>query len=116
MASLHNGQINRRNFLRFSTLSGAALILGIPSVSAENTTPVITNLSEAVDFYNLSPFVIIEKSGKITIFNQRPEMGQGTFQSIPALIAEELGLSADQYTVQQTGGEAKFGKDRKSVV
>ena len=36
-------------------------------------------------------------------------MGQGTYQSIPALIAEELELAPDQYTVKQSGGEAQFG-------
>ena len=110
MSSIHKNPINRRNFLRFTGLSGAAFILGIPpSVSAENAPSVIANLSETADFYNLSPFVMIEKSGKITIFNTRPEMGQGTFQAIPAIIAEELGLVPDQYTVQQTGGETRFG-------
>ena len=110
MKNIDKAVVNRRNFLRFAGLSGAALILGIPSVSAENTALSVTNLSEIADFYNLSPYVIIEKTGKITLFNTKPDMGQGTFQSIPALIAEELELSPDQYTVKQTGGEAAFGQ------
>ena len=53
--------------------------------------------------------MIIEKTGQITIFNTRPEIGQGTFQSVPAMIAEELEVSLDQVTIKQTGGEKKFG-------
>ncbi|MBL7814347.1 MAG: xanthine dehydrogenase family protein molybdopterin-binding subunit [Saprospiraceae bacterium] len=108
MSSINNKNVNRRDFLRYTSLSSVALILGIPNVKASDTA-VISNLSDLEEAFNLNPFVMIEKSGKITIFNQRPEMGQGTFQSIPALIAEELGLSQEQFTIKQTGGEKHFG-------
>lgn len=100
--------VNRRDFLRYTGLSGAAFILGISSAKAGKTTE-ISNLSTLAENYQLTPYIIIEKSGKITLFNSKPEIGQGTFQSIPALIAEELELSSEQYTVKQTGGEKKFG-------
>ena len=105
--------VNRRDFLRYTSLSGIALILGVPNVKASSDT-VVSNLSHLEDVLNLNPFVIIEKSGKITLFNKNPDMGQGTFQSIPAIIAEELEISPDQYTVKQTGGERKFGQDQSS--
>ncbi len=59
--------------------------------------------------YGLTPFVMIEKDGTITIFNPKPEMGQGTFQSIPSLIAEELEVPLTGVIIQQTGGEKRFG-------
>ena len=34
--------------------------------------------------------------------NPKPDMGQGTFQSVPALIAEELEVSLDAVTILQT--------------
>ncbi len=98
--------INRRNFLKYTGLTGTALILGLRSV-AENTE--VLNLSETVASFDFSPNIIIEKTGKITIFNVRPDIGQGTYQSIPVIIAEELGVTLDQVTIQQTGGEKKFG-------
>jgi isoquinoline 1-oxidoreductase beta subunit len=52
---------------------------------------------------------MINKNGEITLFNSKPEIGQGTFQSIPALMAEELEVSLDQVTIKQTGGEKKYG-------
>jgi isoquinoline 1-oxidoreductase beta subunit len=104
-----NNFVNRRDFLRYAGLSGAAFILGMPAVSAKNAD-AIANLSNEADLYNLSPYIIIEKSGQITLFNTKPDMGQGTFQSIPVLIAEELEISPQQYIVKQTGGELKFGK------
>jgi isoquinoline 1-oxidoreductase subunit beta len=100
--------VNRRDFLRYTSLSGAALILGISSAKATEEATV-SNLIILEQPYHLSPYIIIEKSGKITLFNSKPEMGQGTFQSIPALIAEELEISPEQYTVKQTDGQKQFG-------
>lgn len=113
MNILDKKNVNRRNFLRYTSLSSVALILGMSKAKATDTS-AISNLSDLDEAFNLNPFVMIEKSGKITLFNQRPEMGQGTFQSIPALIAEELGLTQEQFTIKQTGGEKHFGNGQWS--
>lgn len=100
--------INRRKFIKLTGITGAGFIVGL-SVSGKNGIPAIANLSSAADSYELTPYVIIEKSGAITIYNDKPEIGQGTFQSIPSLIAEELEVSLSQVTIKQTGGEKRFG-------
>ena len=108
---------NRRDFLKTLGLTGAVLVLGIPAVNAGAPVPAtmgLLNINAAPTGSELVPYVIIEKStaghpGKITIMNPRPDMGQGTYQSIPALIAEELGVTLDQVTILQTGGEKAFG-------
>lgn len=97
--------IDRRNFLRITGITGAGLVFGL-SASGET---VAENLATAAESFELTPFVLIEKSGQITIFNPKPEMGQGTFQSVPSLIAEELEVALEQVTIKQTGGEKKFG-------
>ncbi len=103
-----NLNLNRRNFLKYTGFTGTALMLGF-RVSAENTEIVNGVEVGVVSGFEFSPNIIIEKSGKITIFNTKPDMGQGTFQSIPTIIAEELGVTLDQVTILQTGGEKKFG-------
>jgi isoquinoline 1-oxidoreductase beta subunit len=100
--------INRRNFIKFTGITGAGLIIGL-SVKGNNGLGEVANLSNDLSLYELTPYIIIEKSGAITLFNSKPEMGQGTFQSIPSLIAEELEVTLDQVTIKQTGGEKKFG-------
>lgn len=100
---------SRRDFLRTTSLSGAAFVLGMSFAKAAEQ-PVISNLSAAADEgLALSPYIIIEKSGKITLINNKPEIGQGTYQSIPALIAEELELAPNQYSVRQSGGQKQHG-------
>lgn len=110
MSAQKNTTVNRRDFLRYAGLSGTAFVLGISSATATDMATVQTLRSTApAPGYTFTPYIIIEKSGKITLFNSKPEIGQGTFQSIPVLIAEELELAPDQYTVLQTGGESTFG-------
>jgi isoquinoline 1-oxidoreductase subunit beta len=103
-----SSNLNRRNFLRLSGITGAGFIMGL-SVKGNNGIPVIANLTDAVQSFELSPFVIIENTGKIIIFNSKPEIGQGVYQSVPSLIAEELEVSLDQVTIRQTGGEKQHG-------
>lgn len=102
--------INRRNFLRITGITGAGLVFGLSA----NGETAVEELTAAGELFELTPFVIIEKTGQITIFSRNPEMGQGTFQSVPALIAEELEVSLDQVTIKQTGGEKKFGGGQSS--
>ncbi|NID11305.1 xanthine dehydrogenase family protein molybdopterin-binding subunit [Fibrivirga algicola] len=108
---------NRRDFLKTLGLAGGALVLGISSANAGvpgTAVGGILNINAAPVGAELTPYVIIEKSvgsapGKITIMNPQPDMGQGTFQSVPALIAEELGVGLSQVTILQTGGEEAYG-------
>ena len=100
--------INRRNFIKIGGLTSAGFIMGL-SLKGNNGVAQIANLSNELSSYQLTPYIIIEKSGAITIFNSKPEIGQGTFQSIPSLIAEELEVSLDQITIKQSSGQKKFG-------
>jgi len=98
--------IDRRNFLKISGLSGAALIIGISCGPDKKKTIAVGGSSPS---FHLTPYVIIEKSGQITLMNPKPDMGQGTYQSVPSLIAEELEVPLDGVNIVQTGGEKEFG-------
>ncbi|MBO0936749.1 xanthine dehydrogenase family protein molybdopterin-binding subunit [Fibrella sp. HMF5335] len=103
---------NRRDFLKLLGLTGAALVVGISSANAEvfgGPVSGLLNINADPVGMALTPYIIIDKTGKVTLMNSQPDMGQGTHQSIPALMAEELGLSLDKVTILQTGGEKAFG-------
>jgi isoquinoline 1-oxidoreductase beta subunit len=105
----NTNSIGRRNFLRLTGITGAAFILGFKPAKS-NGIPAILNLSNRADLYNLTPYIIIEKSGQITIMNPIPEIGQGTYQSVPALMAEELEVPLERVIIKQTQGEKEFGR------
>jgi isoquinoline 1-oxidoreductase beta subunit len=101
-------QLSRRSFIKNAGGAGIALWLGISSKGfAEKTRDLNTAK-------NFTPFILVESNGKITIYNIRPEMGQGTFQSVPAVIAEEFEVSLDQVTIKQTNGEKEFGPQQRA--
>jgi len=102
--------LDRRDFLRYTGLSGIALVLGIQSTKGSNSIENLNLVDNAS--ITLNPYVMIEKSGKITLFNNKPEMGQGTQQSITALIAEELEVGPDQYVIKQSGGQKMHGNSQ----
>ncbi|HXB06136.1 MAG TPA: molybdopterin cofactor-binding domain-containing protein, partial [Puia sp.] len=108
-------KIARRDFLKHTGLSGLALILGIATtaeaeaaitkIHAASLPPTALDPTGLADAANITPYIIIEPNNKITIINPKPEMGQGTYQSIPALIAEELEVSLDAVTIITSSGQ-----------
>ncbi len=104
---MQSSSINRRKFLQLSGLTGTGLLLGLSKTAwAGRAVSGFENVDTAFSF---TPYVHIDKTGQITIFNTKPEIGQGTHQSIPSLIAEELEVSLDQVIIKQSGGEKIFG-------
>lgn len=101
--------INRRKFLQWAGISGTALILGCRQNGPKSAGPIVSILDQSDPGTKIRPFIAIGQDGIITFFNPRPEMGQGTHQSIPALIAEELEVDLDTIRVRHTGGEPEFG-------
>lgn len=65
---------------------------------------------DLVDGESLNPFVTISENGDITIMAHIPELGQGIFQGIPAVMAEELGVSMDQVTIVKASALSKYGR------
>lgn len=101
-------EISRRHFIKSTSTFGVALWLGL---TAKGETTKVSAIAVAKNF---TPFILIEPNGQITLFNTKPEMGQGTFQSIPALIAEEFEVSLDQVIIKNTGGEKEFGNGQRA--
>ena len=98
-------QISRRNFLKYTGITGTGFILGISCKDA----PKVATLAEVKAWYEFNPVLQIANNGLVTIFNSKPEIGQGVWQSIPALICEELEVPIESVVIKHTGGEKKFG-------
>lgn len=103
-------KVNRRDFMKLSGMSGTVLALGyyFPSIAQGAT---VVNLENAnVSGTLLNDFIYITSQGKITLVNHRPEMGQGVYQSMPMLLAEELEVDMDQVEIMQSeGDDGKYG-------
>ncbi len=107
-----NKNISRRNFIKLGGLSGAALTLGFstPAFGKESLTEIIKGDTAENLGIDLNAWISIDTSGKVTITNHRAEMGQGSFQSVPQIIAEELEVNLDQINIVfAQGNNKKYG-------
>ncbi len=90
--------IGRRHFIQQSSAATGAFILGmyIPAISdaaiAPNSEPALANA-----------WVRIAPDNQITLICARSEMGQDTYTSMPAMLAEELNLPLSMIKVEMAG-------------
>jgi isoquinoline 1-oxidoreductase subunit beta len=103
--------ISRRMFIKYSGMTGAVLALGFSVGCDSKGEPKLENLSE-IDpktAKELSPFILIDSKGAIALIAHKPEMGQGTYQSMPLIVAEELGVTLEQVTIIPAVADKKYG-------
>ncbi|RFS15179.1 xanthine dehydrogenase family protein molybdopterin-binding subunit [Emticicia sp. C21] len=101
-----NIMTSRRNFLKTSSLTTFGFALGVSSFAKDATLKKIT---PAIVSLEINPFIIIDTAGNITLVNPRPDMGQGSTQAVPSLLAEELEVSLDKVKIVQSDGKGKYG-------
>ena len=108
---MDQSKLSRRSFLRNAGLSVTALTLGCNEIRSDKTIAAIVRLDKDASLSTeLMSWVSIDESGEVTIFNHRSEMGQGTWQSIPQIVAEELEVHMDVVRVEYVASNPeKFG-------
>ncbi|HYG17776.1 MAG TPA: molybdopterin cofactor-binding domain-containing protein [Ohtaekwangia sp.] len=102
--------LSRRKFLQQAGLSGIALTIGCYWPASAKSHVAIKHLSPDDTSTELMAWISIDGDGHVTIFNHRSEMGQGTSQAIPQIIAEELEVNMEHVTVRfAPANPAKYG-------
>ena len=93
--------VTRRQVVLVSAAIGGALVLGVALRHRERSTPGGGSRTRRSGAHGaLNAYVRIEPSGGIIFVIPKVEMGQGTYTSLPMLIAEELEVGLDQVTVE----------------
>ena len=107
MMSAQEKNISRRDFIKISGLTGAALSLGVHFSGSAKAATIVKADTNSID---LNAWISIDTNGKVTIINHRAEMGQGSFQAVPQIIAEELEVNLnDVKIIFGVGNEKKYG-------
>ena len=101
-----SSKTNRRDFIKTSGLATLGLLIGLDTKA--NLLNLSSNNAAALPV-EINPFILIGADNTITIINPRPCMGQGTIQSVPAMIAEELEVDMEKVTIIQSDGKSKYG-------
>ena len=96
---------SRRDFLRLTATAaiGGGLLLGfgVP-VRGEIRDSLTSNAPFAPN-----AFLRIDRAGKVTFVMPMIEMGQGTYTSLPMLIAEELEVDVDRVAIEHSPADDK---------
>ena len=87
--------LSRRNFLQVGVAAGGGLLLSV-------SLPALTGNADAASATSFAPnaFIRIEGDGQVVLTMPYVEMGQGTYTSIPMLIAEELEVDLSQVQLE----------------
>jgi isoquinoline 1-oxidoreductase beta subunit len=98
--------LSRRTFLRASAAAGGGLLLGfaLPGparFAAAAETP-------SAELFAPNAFIRIGREGPVTLIMPCVEMGQGTYTSIPMLIAEELEIELSQVRLEHAPPNEKL--------
>jgi len=103
-------KLSRRDFIKISGMSGAVLALGYYLPAEGKEAEVLSKIAAEKHGIEMNAWISIDTSGKVTIINHRAEMGQGAFQAVPQIIAEELEVDLnDVNIIFAQGNSAKYG-------
>lgn len=93
---LHKDNLSRREFLKTSGTTGAALLVGFNA----HGLLAATSSTDAAPMSEFNPFIKISDDGLVTVISKHFEMGQGTTTGLTTLIAEEMDLAWDQIAIE----------------
>ncbi|MBX2904738.1 MAG: xanthine dehydrogenase family protein molybdopterin-binding subunit [Taibaiella sp.] len=101
---------SRRNFLKTAGIAGSGLCLALYFPSLAKAAKIVNADEGGVDDVEMNAWVHINTSGKVTIFCHRAEMGQGAYQAVPQIVAEELEVDLDKVNIVfAQGNRKKYG-------
>ena len=99
--------ISRRKFIQLSSMAGSFLAIGYMPQASGKEMLIAKSISERSGI-NLNQFISIGTDNSIVLFNHRPEMGQGTYQSIPMILAEELEVEIGKIEIMPSIADTKL--------
>ena len=102
---MKNKNMNRRTFLKVTTVAGGGLLVGCTFQSNPNLSPP-TAKSE-----DLGLFIRIAKDNSITIISPTSEMGQGTHTAQAMIIADELEADWEKIKVVSAPVSSEYKTD-----
>lgn len=104
--------LNRRSFLKFSSIGTGAIVLACTVPGGRSSELLAQEAPEnLVASAELNAFISVSSDGRITIYSANAEMGQGIKTALPMVIAEEMGARWEDVEVLQAPvDEAVYGR------
>src|SRR6185369_14534878 len=100
-----NARVDRRQFLRVSSLVGGGLLLGtmLDATGAAQLFAADVATGPSAGEFTPNAWIRLSPDGSVTIVAQNPGVGQGIKTMLPMLIAEELDVDWNDVKIEQAG-------------
>jgi isoquinoline 1-oxidoreductase beta subunit len=85
--------VSRRHFLKAGAAFGGGLMIG--------WVPEAQSAADA-ELFAPNAFIRLDRQGRVTVVSPMVEMGQGTYTSLPMLVAEELDVDMSNVAVEHS--------------
>jgi len=92
-------ELSRRTFLQTGAAVGGGLLLGFTLPPLSPLSPLPPRVRNDGPFAP-NAFIRIDRDGRVTLIMHKVEMGQGTYTSMPMLLAEELEVELSQVRLE----------------
>jgi len=99
--------VSRRQFLTAGAAAGGGLLLGWYFDAVPGPLAAVAKAAPSSVFAP-NAFIRIGRDGRVTMIVAQVEMGQGTYTSMPMLLAEELEVGLDQVRVEHAPPDDKL--------
>src|SRR5712664_4543996 len=99
--------VSRRQFLTAGAAAGGGLLLGWYFDAVPGPLAAVAKAAPSSVFAP-NAFIRIGRDGRVTIIVAQVEMGQGTYTSMPMLLAEELEVGLDQVQIEHAPPDDKL--------
>lgn len=93
-------KLDRRSFLKVSTLAGGGMMLSFSWLAGCKPTPEEV-LTMPKEWFEINSYIKIGENGAVTLFNPNPEFGQNVKTSLPMILADELDVEWKNVFVEQ---------------
>ncbi|MEA2945290.1 MAG: isoquinoline 1-oxidoreductase subunit beta [Alphaproteobacteria bacterium] len=100
--------LSRRGFLQAGAAAGGGLILSLRLPLADGAAEAAGAQAADANVFAPNAFIRIEGDGRIVLTMPYVEMGQGTYTSIPMLVAEELEVDLKQVRLEHAPPNEKL--------
>ena len=94
VAAESTAHASRRSFLKSAAAAGGGLLLSFSVPAPWSRGKAADNTGDAS--FAPNAFIRIDRNGRVTLIMHKVEMGQGTYTSMPMLVAEELEVDLTQ--------------------
>lgn len=99
-------QASRRQFLLGALAAGGGLAVGFHILSG-STAAAAETVSDVNGALAFTPYLTIDDDGKVTVLSSQFEMGQGSYNGLATLVAEELDADWSAIDVLGVAGNVK---------